>query len=193
MDILIVLAVIVVIIAIFLIVTYNTLVKMRENVREAFKAISIALEERLRTVGGVIDAAKKYMDFESDVLQKVVQARSGLQNALKSSNTREAAQANDRLQNAFQGLNVQLEAYPDLKASELMANAQASFTQTAQKIASHQNYFNGTVREYNKKIKVFPTVLFASIFGFSEETYYESEQAVQSKVNDADLNRSLNF
>lgn len=188
-----VLAIIVIVVAIFAISVYNKLVSMRENVKEAWKSISIALEERLRTVGGVIDAAKKYMEFEGDTLKAITAARSHLQDAVKSGNAKEAASANAQLSSAFQGLNVQVEAYPELKASELMVNAQDSFTQTAKKIASQENYYNGSVREYNKQILVFPNNIFAGIFAFHSESYYEAPEEVQRNVNESDTARSLTF
>lgn len=194
MDIVLIIVVIVVVLLLFSSISiYNKLVRMRENVSEAWKAISIALEQRLRTVGGLIDTAKQYMDFEKGTFLEVTEARSRLQKAVDSGDVKAAYAANEQLQSLMPALNVQVEAYPELKSSGLMANVQDAFSETAEKIAANENYYNGSVREYNKQVLIFPNNIFAGIFGFKKAEYYQASDEIQNKVNDTDLARDLKF
>lgn len=168
---------------VFLIFTYNALVRLRNMVDEAWNQISVQLKRRHDLIPNLVNAVKGYMDFEQETLTKVIEARSAAVTATErgAGNAQQAAQAENFLTGALRQLFALVENYPDLKANENVMQLQEELTTTENQIGFSRQHYNSTVREFNTSIQVFPNVLIAGPLGFRERDYFqiaESDAAV---------------
>lgn len=161
---------------------YNSLVRLRENRENAFADIDVQLKQRHDLVPQLVGAVKGYMDHESTVLKEITAARNA---AMKASGVNDKIQAEQQLSSALRGLNVQVEAYPDLKASTNMLQLQNELSDIENKLAAVRRFFNSATKELNIAVQKFPNVLFAGMFGFKQEPMFdvgETERAVMDKA-----------
>jgi LemA protein len=180
---LIILLVVIAAIALFLIFTYNALVRLRNMVDEAWNQISVQLKRRHDLIPNLVNAVKGYMDFEQETLTRVIEARNQAVTAQEAGpgNAGQAAQAENFLTGALRQLFALVENYPDLKANENVMQLQEELTTTENQIGFSRQHYNGTVREFNTSIQTFPNVLIAGMLGFGERDYFqiaESDTAV---------------
>jgi LemA protein len=171
------------VIVLFLIFTYNALVRLRNMVDEAWNQISVQLKRRHDLIPNLVNAVKGYMDFEQETLTKVIEARSAAVSATERGpgSAGEAAQAENFLTGALRQLFALVENYPDLKANENVMQLQEELTTTENQIGFSRQHYNSTVREFNTAIQTFPNVLIAGPLGFRERDYFqiaESDAAV---------------
>ena len=180
---LIILLIAVAVIAIFLIFTYNGLVRSRNLVDEAWNQISVQLKRRHDLIPNLVNAVKGYMDFEQETLTRVIEARNQAVTAQQAgpANAAQAGQAENFLTGALRQLFALVENYPDLKANQNVMQLQEELTTTENQIGFSRQHYNGTVREFNTSIQTFPNVLIAGMLGFRERDYFqiaESDTAV---------------
>ncbi|HEX2882993.1 MAG TPA: LemA family protein [Candidatus Limnocylindria bacterium] len=167
------------IIVLFLIFTYNGLVRLRNMVDEAWNQISVQLKRRHDLIPNLVNAVKGYMEFEQETLTRVIEAR----NTAVATTERgpqaagEAGQAENLLTGALRQLFALMENYPDLKANENVMQLQEELTTTENQIAFSRQHYNATVREFNTTIQVFPNVLVAGPLGFRERDYFQIAEA----------------
>lgn len=163
------------VIALITIFTYNRLVKLRNNRENAFADIDVQLKQRHDLIPQLVDAVKGYMKHESEVLTNITEARS---NAMNATNINERVDAENQLSGALAGLRVAVEAYPDLKANQNFMHLQEEISDVENKLAASRRYFNSATKELNNAIQVFPAVLLAGMFGFERQPMFEisSEQ-----------------
>ncbi|HEX7171923.1 MAG TPA: LemA family protein [Candidatus Limnocylindria bacterium] len=171
------------VIVLFLIFTYNALVRLRNMVDEAWNQISVQLKRRHDLIPNLVNAVKGYMDFEQETLTKVIEARTAAVSATERGpgNAAQAAQAENFLTGALRQLFALVENYPDLKANENVMQLQEELTTTENQIGFSRQHYNSTVREFNTSIQTFPNVLIAGMFGFRGRDYFqiaESDAAV---------------
>ena len=166
--------IIVVVLVIWVIAIYNTLVRLRENRENAFADIDVQLKQRHDLVPQLVGAVKGYMEHEAGTLQAVTAAR---QSALNASTVNEKISAEKQLNSALSGLNVQVEAYPDLKASSNFMQLQNELSDIENKLAAVRRFFNSTTKELNVSVQKFPNVVFAGMFGFKEEPMFDLGEA----------------
>ena len=169
--------------AIFLIATYNGLVKLTIRVDEAWSDITVQLKRRYDLIPNLVNTVQGYAKHESGVFQKVTEARA---NALNAQGPAETAKAENMLTDALKSVFAVAEAYPDLKANENFKHLQEELVDTEDKIQASRRFYNGSVRELNTKIQVFPNNLFAGMLGFTQREFFELDEteneAVQSPV-----------
>ena len=165
----------IVLIVVFLIVTYNALVRLRNMVDEAWNQISVQLKRRHDLIPNLVNAVKGYMDFEQETLTRVVEARTAAVSATERGpdNAAQAAQAENFLTGALLQLFALVEYYPDLKANQNVMQLQEELTTTENQIGFSRQHYNSTVREFNTSIQVFPNVLIAGLLGFRERDYFQ--------------------
>jgi LemA protein len=156
-------------ILIYIIVIYNSMVRYRNYVKESWSQIDTLLKRRYDLIPNLIETVKGYMKYEEKVLKEIVEARSGLISGNKS----EAMDANNMITQSLKSLFAVSEAYPDLKANKNFLMLQEELAGTENKIAYARKHYNEVVREYNIKIQTFPGNIFAGIFGFKAEVYFE--------------------
>lgn len=171
--------VIIIVVGIFIWFLYNSLVTARNRIKEAWSGIEVQLKRRSSLIPNLIEAVKGYAKHEKAVFENVTRARSAM---LSAKNPKAAAQADNMLAGALKTLFAIAEAYPDLKASENFKELQQELSDTETKIAASRQFYNANVLDYNNKIKVFPNVIFANLFGFTEEEFFDAEEEAEKEV-----------
>jgi len=181
-DISIVLIVIVVILALFLITTFNRLVTLRQRVKEAWSDIDIQLKRRHDLIPNLVETVKGYATHESTVFQNVTEARAAAVAAGASATPQQRAQAENVLTGALRSVFAVAENYPQLQAIQEFKDLSENLTATEDKISFARRFYNGNVRDYNTALQTFPTNLFASAFGFGPEEYFELADATEREA-----------
>lgn len=170
---LIVIGIIVVILA-FLASTYNTLVKLRNMVKDQWAQIDVHLKRRADLIPNIVETVKGYASHEKDTLEAVINARN---KAVAATTTEEEIKANGELTGALNRLFALAESYPDLKANTNFIDLQNTLKDTEDKIAYSRQFYNDAVLKYKNKIEMFPTNIVASIFNFKPELFFEASEA----------------
>ena len=160
-----------------LVVIYNGLVTTKIRVDEAWSDITVQLKRRVDLIPNLVETVKGYAKHEKSVFEEVTKARAA---TVGADGVAETAEADNMLTGALKSLFAVAEAYPDLKASTNFQDLQAELVDTEDKIQAARRFYNASVREFNTKIKVFPTVIFAGILGFSTREFFELDEAEQA-------------
>lgn len=161
---------ILVVLIIWVVSIYNRLVKLRLRRENAFADIDVQLKQRHDLVPQLIGAVKGYMKHEEGVLTRITEARS---NALQATGINDKVKAENELTRALGGLNVQVEAYPDLKANENFMHLQTEISDIENKLAAVRRFFNSATRELNTAIQTFPNNMLSGLFGFTEQPMFD--------------------
>ncbi|MGC9031304.1 MAG: LemA family protein [Minisyncoccia bacterium] len=182
MTLLILLVVIILIILLWPIFTFNSLIKLRNQCREALSDINIQLKRRYDLIPNLVETVKGYAFHEKDLFEKVTQARSA---AMSAQTLKEKAQAENVLSDTLKTLFAVVENYPELKANQNFLELQRELIDTEDKIQAARRFYNGNVRDYNTKIQTFPSTIIASIFSFKEMEFFgiEEKETEVPKVN----------
>ena len=177
-----VIAIIAVLVLIFLFVvgTYNGLVRARFRVREAWSGIDVQLKRRSSLIPNLVETVRGYAAHERETLENVTRARAALDRA---GSPGEAAQANNMLTQTLRSLFAVSEAYPDLKANQNFLRLQEELSDTEDKIAYARQFYNRNVLSYNEKTSTFPSALIANSFGFQPEQFFEAEEEARGDVH----------
>ncbi|RYL92617.1 LemA family protein [Sporolactobacillus sp. Y61] len=176
MALIIVIAVIVLIL-LFGIISYNSLIKYRNWVQESFSQIDVQLKRRHDLIPNLVETVKGYARHEKETLTQVIAAR----NKLVSGTPQERIDADNQLEGALRSIFALAESYPDLKANQNFLSLQEELSTTENKVAYSRQLYNKTVKDYNIKRESFPTNLIAGLFGFRREellTIPETEREV---------------
>lgn len=168
---------VVVLILVVLVAIYNGLVKTKIRVDEAWSDITVQLKRRIDLIPNLVETVKAYAKHESETFQQVTEARTAMMNA---SGPAESAKAENMMEGALKSIFAVAEAYPELKANENFKELQAELVDTEDKIQAARRFYNAAVRDLNIKIKSFPAVLFAAMFGFSPREFFELDQSEQA-------------
>ena len=158
------------VVVIWVIAIYNTLVKLKNNRENAFADIDVQLKQRHDLVPQLIGAVKGYMEHERGTLESITNARN---KAMGASSINDKIAAEKELSAAISGFSIQVEAYPDLKASSNFMQLQTELSDIENKLAAVRRFFNSATKELNIAVQKFPNVLFASMFGFKEEDMFD--------------------
>ena len=156
----------------FVWLTYNSLVTLRVRVEEAWSDITVQLKRRTDLIPNLIETVKGYAAHEKGVFEEVTKARSAVMDATQKGPA-ETAAAENMFESALKSLFAVAEAYPDLKASQNFSELQAELVDTEDKIQAARRFYNGGVRDLNTKIQVFPANAVAGVFGFKSKEFFE--------------------
>lgn len=170
---------IVAVIVVFGIAIYNSLVKSKVRVDEAWSDITVQLKRRYDLIPNLVNTVKGYATHEQKVFQDVTEARS---NAMNAQGPEEKAKAENVFQDTLKSLFAVSEAYPDLKADQNFKALQDELVDTEDKIQAARRFYNGAARDLNIKIKTFPNILFAGPLGFGEREFFEVSEAESAAV-----------
>lgn len=162
--------VVVALIALFVISAYNKLVAQRNTVEEAFSTMDVYLTKRFDLIPNLVETVKGYAAHESGTLEKVIAARNAVAGA---KNTEDSLKAQGELTNTLTHLFALTESYPDLKANTNFLDLQNQLKGIEGEIANARKYYNGTVRQYNTNLEVFPSNIVAGLFSFTRKPLYE--------------------
>lgn len=163
--------VIVVLIVLWVVATYNSLVQLRNRVKDQWSQIDVHLKRRADLIPNLVETVKGYAKHEKDTLEAVINARN---KAVSATNATEEMQANNELTGALTKLFALAESYPELKANTNFMDLQANLKDTEDKISFARQFYNDTVLKYKNKLEVFPSNLVAGIFGFKPEPFFEA-------------------
>ncbi|PKL72473.1 hypothetical protein CVV26_01445 [Candidatus Kuenenbacteria bacterium HGW-Kuenenbacteria-1] len=163
---------IIVVIILWIIWAYNSLIIFRNRVKEAWSDIDIQLKRRYNLIPNLVETVKGYATHEKELFEKVTQARTM---AMGAQGITEKAEAENMLSNTLKSLFAVAENYPTLRASENFAKLQDELSDTENKIQAARRFYNGNVRDFNTKIQIFPNNIIASIFNFKTENFFEIE------------------
>ncbi len=180
---------IVVLLALFLWVTYNGLVTLKVRVDEAWSDITVQMKRRADLIPNLVNTVKGYAKHESGVFEKVTEARAAVVGA---SSPKEAAKADNMLTDALKSVFAVAEAYPDLKASQNFSELQQELVDTEDKIQGARRFYNAGVRDLNTKIQLFPNNIFAGMLGFKQREFFDvddNERETVEKPVDVDFTK----
>jgi LemA protein len=170
---------IVVIVLLFIMAVYNSVIRLKNRVENAWSQIDVQLKRRANVIPNIVNAVKGYMKHEKSVLEGVTKARTSLMSA---GSVKEKSKANGELAGALKTLFAVAENYPDLKASENFKQLQNEIVGTEDKISYARQFYNDEVRRFNTKIQVFPSNVVAKSMGFTEKDYFEADEASKKPV-----------
>lgn len=151
---------------------YNGLVRANVRVEEAWSDITVQLKRRLDLIPNLIESVKGYASHEKEVFLKVTETRA---NTLNAQGVKETAKAENQFEQALKSLFAVSENYPQLRATENFQQLQTELVDTEDKIQAARRFYNGSARDLNIKVKVFPNNLFAGMLGFKEREFFEVE------------------
>lgn len=174
---------VVVVLGVLLVGIYNGLVKSRVRVNEAWSDITVQLKRRFDLIPNLVNTVKGYAKHEKGVFEEVTKARSAVMSASESGDVKKTAESDNMFSSTLKSLFAVAEAYPDLKADKNFQQLQADLTDTENKIQASRRFYNGAVRDFNTKVQVFPTNIFAGMFGFKKREFYEVDN--QAEVEEA--------
>ena len=163
---------IVVLIILFVVGLYNSLVTLRQRVKNAWSQIDVQLQRRFDLIPNLVECVKGYMSHEQDTLAKVTELRTSWANA---KTVEEKANLDNQLSSALKTIMAVSESYPDLKASQNFSELQEELRNTENKISYSRQFYNDSVTRYNTKIELFPSSIIASMFHFTPETLFAAE------------------
>lgn len=176
--------VIVTLILTWIVFIYNRFIKGKNMVKEAWSGIDVQLKRRYDLIPNVVDAVKGYSNYEKELLQDITNIRS---KTMQLNSPAEKAQPESELSGLLKNLFAVVENYPDLKANQNFLNLQNQLTEVEDQIQYARRYYNGTVRDYNTRVELFPSNLVASLFGFRKQEFFEISQAIERDTPEVGL------
>jgi LemA protein len=170
---LIVIAVIVVVLLLIVVFIYNSLIRSRNRVDNAWSQIDVQLKRRYDLIPNLVETVKGYAAHEKQTLEAVTSARANAINAQQGGDVAQQAQAENQLSGALKSLFAVSEAYPDLKANQNFLQLQEELTSTEDRIAYARQFYNDSVLNYNNAIQTFPRSILAGMFNFEKREFFE--------------------
>jgi len=184
---LIVIAVIVGGLVIWAISVYNSLIKGRNRVDEAWSDIDVQLKRRYNLIPNLVNTVKGYASHEKETFENVTKARTEAISAEKSGDPTKVAKAENMLAGTLKTLFAVAESYPELKANTNFLELQRELSDTEDKIQASRRFYNGNVRDFNTSLQVFPRNIVAGIFNFKKRDFFEIEDEEQKKNPEVDF------
>lgn len=164
----------IIVVAIAIIYIFNSLVRSRNRVEEAWSDIEVQLKRRYDLIPNLVETVKGYAKQESSVLENVTKARVMAMNA--GGDMKERLKDENMLSGALKSLFAVSENYPDLKSNQNFMQMQRDLTDTEDKIQAARRFYNGTVRDFNTRIQTIPTNIFASMMGFKAREFFDIDE-----------------
>jgi len=166
-------------VVVWFVFAYNGFIRLRNRVKEAWSDIEVQLKRRYDLIPNLVNTVKGYMKHEQKVFDDVTQARAS---ALGATTRQSKAEAENQLSETLKTLFAVSENYPELKANANFLELQRELSDTENKIQAARRFYNNTVMDINNRVKVFPSNLIASLFGFKEEQFFETENEAEREA-----------
>lgn len=179
MSITLIIVVILIALALFLWYIYNSLIRAKLRVNEAFSQIDVQLKRRTDLIPNLVETVKGYAKHEKSVFEDVTKMRSALMSA---KGAQEKAEVNNQLSQTLKSLFAVAENYPELKASDNFKQLQEEIEDTENKIAYSRQFYNSVVMDYNAKLQVFPNVFFAKLLNFQSAEFFAANEDERKEV-----------
>jgi LemA protein len=172
-----------VVVVIYGVMIYNSLVQVKHNVSKAWANIDVLLKQRHDEIPKLVEVCKQYRQFEQDTLQRVIEARSRVFQASQSQNMPALGQAETALRAGLANLYAVAEAYPELKTNEQFMNLQTRISALENAIADRREFYNESVNINNVRIEQFPDVVIAGMFNFPARQLLEFQEEEKRDVD----------
>jgi LemA protein len=164
---------------VFLVVVYNSLIRLRNQVRNAWSQIDVQLKRRHDLIPNLVETAKGYMVHERETLENITKARNL---ATQASGVRDQGRAETGLNNALGNFFLVVENYPDLKANQNFLSLQEELSSTENKIGFSRQFYNDQAMHYNNRIEMFPSNIIAGMFSFTRAEFFEITDEAERAV-----------
>ena len=172
---LLVLLALIIVLAVYIIALYNGLVRARNAVKNAWSQIDVQLKRRHDLIPNLVETVKGYVTHERGTLEAVIKARQQAVSA--TGGVEKRAKAENALTQSLRSLLAVAEAYPDLKANQNFLTLQEELASTENKIGFSRQFYNDSAMQYKNRVEVFPSNIFANMFGFTPEPFFQLEAA----------------
>lgn len=156
---------------------YNGLIKLKQLFRNAWSDVEVILKKRHDLIPNLVNTVKGYASHEQGTLEKVIQARNA---AVNANSVGDQIEAEKTLSSFLPSIFALAEQYPDLKANENFMGLQNNLQDIENELSQSRRYYNAVIRDYNTKREVFPSNIFAGMFGFDEEPFFEVEEEAKA-------------
>lgn len=162
--------VVVVLILLWFIGGYNSFVRLKNTIEEAFSTMDVYLKKRYDLIPNLVNTVKGYASYEASTLEKVIQARNSAMNA---GSREERLENENQISGALRSIFALAESYPDLKANTNFMDLQSQLQRTEDEIANSRKYYNAIVKQYNTKRETIPSSIIAGMFHFEKRPMFE--------------------
>ncbi len=170
---------ILILIILFVVAQYNSLVKLKNQAEEAWSSIDVQLKRRYDLIPNLVETVKGYAKHEKETLENVIKARNM---AINATNIGEKAEAENFLSGTLKSLFALSESYPELKANQNFLKLQDTLSEIEDYIQNARRYYNAVVRDLNTKIETFPSNIIANLFNFKKREYFEIREEEKEPV-----------
>jgi LemA protein len=175
----IIIVVAIVIVLLYVLLTYNSLITRKMRVSEAFSQIDVQLKRRTDLIPNLVETVKGYAKHEKELFEKITEERSSL---VSAKGAMEKAKINNEISDTLKSLFAVAENYPDLKASQNFLELQEEISDTEDKIAYSRQFYNSNVMDFNTNIAVFPNTIFAGLLGFKPAEFFGTNEEDRKPV-----------
>jgi len=173
------LIILIAVIFVYSLVTYNGFIASQNNVREAFATMDVYLKKRWDLIPNLVEIVKGYMSHEKDTLEKVTSLRSAAYNNLSYA---DKINLNEQIGLGLARLIAVVENYPDLKANQSFMDLSSQLSRIEEEIANSRKYYNAVVKRWNNKVRMIPSNIVACVCNFKEERMYEAGEGEREAV-----------
>ena len=174
--------IVIAVIILYLIIAFNSLITLKTRSEEAWSDINVQLKRRYDLIPNLVSSVKSYAKHEKDVFEKVTKARVS---AMEAKGIKDREKAENELSETLKSIFAVAENYPVLKANENFLALQGELTDTENKIEASRRFYNANVRDYNIKIRSFPSSIIAGMFKFDEKNLFEVEASQKEAIEKA--------
>ncbi len=168
------------IIAVYLIMTYNGLISLRNRTEEALSDIGVQQKRRYNIIPNLVETVKGYAKHESETLENVVKARNSAMSANDSGDIQKMQQSENMLSSTLKSIFALSESYPDLKANQNFMHLQEELVDAEDKIQASRRFYNQNTQLFNTKVEQFPSNIIAKMFNFIRKEFFEVEKEAKS-------------
>lgn len=170
---------VVVILLLLVFSTYNSLVRLNNRVEEAFSTMDVYLKKRWDLIPNIVETVKGYAKYEKETLEEVINLRNSSYDKM---NEDDKVEVNNKISQGIIKLMAIAEAYPDLKANENFRDLSNQLTKVEDDIANARKYYNGTVRNFNDKVEMFPSNIVAGMLGYKVKNMFEVSENERENI-----------
>ena len=170
---------IVVIIILYALITYNNFIKLKNMVKEAFATMDVYLKKRWDLIPNIVETVKGYAKHEENTLKEVVELRNSSYDSMSDD---EKVKANQKISKDINKIMLLAESYPDLKASTNFQDLSRELSKVEEDIANSRKYYNGVVEMFNNKVEMFPSNIFAKLFGYKTKEMFETDEQERENI-----------
>lgn len=168
-----------ILIALYAFVLYNSFIKLNNKVKEAFSTMDVYLKKRWDLIPNLVETVKGYTKHEQDTLKEIINLRNS---SYENMSNEEKIKTNEKISDNINKIMLLAEAYPDIKADKNFKDLATQLTKVEDDIANSRKYYNGTVRIFNNKVEIFPNNILARVFGYKTKSMFKANSDERENV-----------